>query len=192
MGRSCIPTLFCRHLRMAPSTDAAQMLNRGPMSLPLPGLSDTDPVGSIAHLIQTALTPVFMLSGIGTLLNLFNTRLARVSDHLEEIAHRLDDDPPDDARNVLLRHQERLHRRVFSLDTAILLGAVGGASTCGAAFMLFLGSLRDSSLAVVLVTLFGAALCCTIGSLAAFFIDSVLGWHGLRSEGSLPRISAKH
>ena len=46
----------------------------------MPGSLDTVPLDSIAHVIQMALTPVFLLSGIGTLLNVFNTRLARVSD----------------------------------------------------------------------------------------------------------------
>ena len=48
-------------------------------------LSDVSPVTNAAHLIQTALTPVFMLSAIGTLLNVFNTRLSRVSDHMTHL-----------------------------------------------------------------------------------------------------------
>ena len=35
-----------------------------------------------AHVVQVALTPVFLLSGIGVLLNLFNARLADVSNHI--------------------------------------------------------------------------------------------------------------
>ena len=33
------------------------------------------PLDSVAHVIQVALTPVFLLSGIGTLLNVINTRV---------------------------------------------------------------------------------------------------------------------
>jgi hypothetical protein len=51
------------------------------MSSPLPGLDPGDAVDSVAHIVQVALTPVFLLSGIGTLLNVFNARLSRVSDH---------------------------------------------------------------------------------------------------------------
>ena len=40
---------------------------------------------SIAHIIQVELTPVFLLSGIATLLNVFATRLARVGDKAETI-----------------------------------------------------------------------------------------------------------
>jgi hypothetical protein len=33
------------------------------------------PLDTVAHIIQVALTPVFLLSGIATLLNVFSTRL---------------------------------------------------------------------------------------------------------------------
>ncbi|AQS88576.1 hypothetical protein AA101099_0287 [Neoasaia chiangmaiensis NBRC 101099] len=149
-----------------------------------------EPIDSVAHLIQVALTPVFMLSGVASLLTLFNTRLARVSDHLEEVDHQLSD-PHDESdeqeRHRLLNHQRRLHRRVFALDNAIILGGVGGAATCGAALALFLGSLRNTQTASWLIFLFGAALACTVAALTAFLIDTVLSWHGLRSDGTLPR-----
>jgi hypothetical protein len=70
-----------------------------------------------------------------------------------------------------------------ALDTAIALGAVGGEATCGAAFTLLVGALRNATVASVL---FGLALACTVDALAAFLADSVLAWHELRTEGPLP------
>ena len=43
---------------------------------------------TVAHIIQVALTPVFLLSGIATLLNVFSSRLARVAD----LVHAASDD----------------------------------------------------------------------------------------------------
>ena len=40
----------------------------------------SEALGSVVHIIQVSLTPVFLLSGIATLLNVFSTRLARVAD----------------------------------------------------------------------------------------------------------------
>ncbi|MGO3517715.1 MAG: DUF2721 domain-containing protein [Acetobacter cibinongensis] len=158
------------------------------MALPIFGGISGEPVDSVAHIIQVALTPVFMLSGIGTLLNLFNTRLARVSDHIEQANALLTDDNDDVERNKTLeRHLVRLHRRTLMLDAAILAGGLGGASSCGAAFVLFLGSVRDSSVATWLVVMFGLALSCTVGALALFLGDSLISWHGLKREGPLPR-----
>ncbi|MBB2202016.1 DUF2721 domain-containing protein [Gluconacetobacter tumulisoli] len=155
---------------------------------PFPALLPDQPVDSVAHLIQTALTPVFMLSGIGTLLNLFNTRLARVSDHIEKATENLDQTSSATQRRRLHRHLTHLHRRTLLLDAAILLGAIGGASACGAAFVLFLGSLRDSAVAWWLVLMFGVALTCTVGALGMFLCDSVAAWHGLRMTTSWARV----
>jgi hypothetical protein len=154
-----------------------------PFTAALPGES----IDSVAHIIQIALTPVFMLSGIGTLLNLFNTRLARVADHLEQVAASMNDEEDGTRSELLRRHALRLHRRTLMLDASIVLGAVGGAATCGAALVLFLGSVRNAGVSSWLVILFGIALLCTMSALAAFLGDSMLAWHGLRLEGPLPR-----
>ncbi len=145
------------------------------------------PVDTIAHVIQVALTPVFLLSGIGTLLNVFNTRLARVSDHSEHAADLLASGPPCDEALMRL-HLRRLHRRVLALDLAVALSALGGAATCGAALALFVGVLRDAATSAVLFGLFGLALGFTIFGLTAFVADTILAWHGLRQEGPLPNV----
>jgi hypothetical protein len=157
------------------------------MAEPLPGIDLTDAVDSVAHVIQVALTPAFLLSGIGTLLNVFNTRLSRVSDHREHVVELLGGELDDAQRARLRRHFARLRRRTFVLDASVVLGAIGGASTCAAAFVLFLGSMRDTAIASWLFLLFGLALGCTAAALVAFVADSVLAWHGLHREGTLPR-----
>lgn len=158
-----------------------------PVDSPLPGPEIGDAVDSVAHIVQVALTPVFLLSGIGTLLNVFNTRLSRVSDHREHVADLLGAAADTTDRAKLQAHASRLWHRTMVLDASVVLGAVGGASTCGAAFVLFLGSLRDTAIASWLFVLFGLALGCTACALVAFLIDSVLAWHGLHRDGPLPR-----
>ena len=155
------------------------------MPVPMFPLPPDDPVDSIAHIIQTALTPVFLLTGIGTLLGLFNTRLARVSDHIEHTTDLLETDAGDKPR--LERHLARLTKRVFFLDASVASGAIGGAATCASVFVLFVGGVRGSAVANWLFGLFGRALGCTIAALIAFLVDSLLAWHGLRRDGALPR-----
>jgi hypothetical protein len=147
-----------------------------------------DGVDGIAHIVQVALTPVFLLSGIGTLLNVFNARLSRVSDHRAYVTTLLRGETDADQQAWLRAHLVRLRRRTVVLDSSVVLGAIGGASTCGAAFVLFLGSMRDAAIATWLYGLFGLALGCTACALVAFLMDSVLAWHGLRREGSLPHL----
>lgn len=148
------------------------------------------PVDMTAHVIQVALTPIFLLSGIGVLLNLFNARLADVSNHIAHTTELLAADAKGDSALRLRGHLRRLRQRNVVLDTAMILGALAGASTCGAAFSLFVGALRTAAGATGLFLLFGIALTCTVGALTAFIADSVLAWHGLRTEGPLPHMGA--
>ena len=145
------------------------------------------PLDNMAHVIQVALTPVFLLSGVGTLLNVFNARLARVTDHAEHAAELLGNALGEQEARQLRAHLRRLQQRTVALDASVALMAVAGAATCGAAFGLFPGALRDAAVASSLTVLFGIALLCTVGALTAFLADSVLAWHGLRSEGPLLR-----
>ena len=80
----------------------------------MPGSVDAVPLDSIAHVIQVALTPVFLLSGIGALLNVFNTRLARVSDHVSHTADLLAADPQSADAALMRSHIRRLRRRVVA------------------------------------------------------------------------------
>ena len=151
--------------------------------LAAPGLSA---LVDVPHAIQVALTPVFLISGIGALLNVFNTRLARVSDHSEHINDLLKSETDTDARATLERQLARLRRRTAALDLAVALAAIGGATTCAAAFALFVVTARDAGGGFALILLFGAALLFTVAALTAFVADTVLAWHGIRLDGLLP------
>ena len=111
------------------------------MPLTQPSFAKLD---DVAHLIQVALTPVFLLTGIGTLINVFSTRLARVADQVDRIAQAVEEaeDTQKAAQQARLRS---LRTRSVALDIAVILGAVGGAATCGAVLTLFVGALRDAA-----------------------------------------------
>jgi hypothetical protein len=158
------------------------------MPLPIPGLTSADAVDNAAHIIQDALTPVFLLSGIGTLLNVFNTRLSRVDDHTEHAADLLKHADDAAQQMSLSIHLHRLQKRRTVLDASVIFGAFGAAATCGAASMLFIGGLREAAIASWLFWLFGLALFCTVCALIAFVADGILAWHGVRRDGPLPRI----
>jgi Protein of unknown function (DUF2721) len=148
---------------------------------------EVNSVADAAHLIQTALTPVFMLSAIGTLLIVFNTRLSRVSDHMTHLNDLLKGDLDAGEERSLRGHLRRLVRRIAMLDASIALGALAGASTCGAALVLFVGSVGASAVESWLIGMFALALVCTVGSLVMFMGDSLLAWHGMRHDGPLPK-----
>ena len=140
------------------------------------------PLDTTAHAVQVALTPIFLLSGIGLLMGLFNTRLADVSAHIAHATELLAADAEGEDSPRLRVHLKRLGRRIVALDMAMILGALAAGSTCGAALSLFVGALRSGAAATGLFFLLGIALICTVGALTAFIADSLLAWHGLHRK----------
>jgi hypothetical protein len=143
-----------------------------------------DPLSSLettAHVIQLALTPVFLLSGIASLLGAFSTRLARVADQVDRVADLMEG--AERAERARLKAKlDYLRRRSHALDAAVVLGALGGAMTCAAVLTLFVGALRDARVATLLFGFFGGATLCTILALAAFGFEMLLAGRGLRVE----------
>jgi hypothetical protein len=135
----------------------------------------------VAHVIQVALTPIFLLSGIATLMNVFATRLARVADLVAQITKAMDGADPDQAKDIAGQLMS-LRRRSILLDAAVVLGAVAAAATCISVFTLFVGALRNATVASVLFTTFGLAIVCTISAIAAFTIEMMMAGSGVRAE----------
>jgi len=132
------------------------------------------PLDEAAHVIQTALTPIFMLTGIAQLLNVFTARLARVVDRLNRIL----DDPHATPRAVA-----RLRLRSRMLDVAVVLAAAAGVLTCAAALILFTGSLTNRDAARLVFWSFGAALACAMGALATVASEVLLASRTARATG---------
>jgi hypothetical protein len=145
----------------------------------MPDLSTSiSPLDLVTHVIQVALTPVFLLSGIATLLNVFSTRLARVADLIAKAT-----DGNDMAEIGELRaYLSYLRRRSIALDVAVVLGAVAGGLTCASVLTLFVGALKDATVASVLFTTFGLAVICTIGAIGAFAAEMLMSGSGMRAE----------
>jgi hypothetical protein len=133
------------------------------------------PLDSAAHIVQLALTPVFLLSGVAALLNVFATRLGRISDQVDKLVA----DPGDQAPEVRAK-LHYLQIRSHLLDLAVVLAASAGACTCGAALVLFLGAVRDASAGNFLFLLFGGAIALTTCALTAFVLEVLLAGIGIR------------
>ena len=136
---------------------------------------------SIAHIIQVALAPAFLLSALATLLNVFSTRLGRVADKVDALSATLPG-ADGEARATLARRLAYLRRRSLLLDLAVVLASLGGVMTGAAVLTLFVGALRDASAASVLFACFGFALVCTILAILAFLAEILRAGRGVRLE----------
>ena len=144
------------------------------------------PLDDVAHIIQVALTPVFLLSGIASLLNVINARLGRVADQCDALHDRLASAAGVE-RLLLLGRIRRMRRRLRALDASRAAGAMAGICICGATFALFLGALQNTAIATALFLSFGASVLCTMGALAGFFVEVLLSWRrSMPGEGGGP------
>ena len=144
----------------------------------LPGLAATGfSLNEAVHLIQVALTPVFLLSGIAALLNVFAGRLARVADRMDLLTAAMETGGTTPAIEDEIA---RLHRRSFVLDTAVVLATIGAAATCMAILTLYLLALSNSAVASVLLFFFGLAIVGTLGSVTMFGLEMLLSSRALR------------
>ena len=134
----------------------------------------------VAHVIQLALTPVFLLSGVGALLNVFSGRLARVADQVAAASRELEASQDERRRATLQRRLGALNVRTFILDAAVALGATGGVATSVSVLTLFVGAFHHVGATVLLLS-FGAGVVCTVGALCAYLAESLLASAGVRS-----------
>ena len=136
----------------------------------------------VIHVIQTSLTPIFLLTAIAGLLGVFTTRLARISDQVDKFGAV--EGATREGELAACRRLERLRQRSHLLDVAVILGALAGACTCATVLTLFLGALRAKATAAILFAMFGLAICFTIGALGAFLAEMLLAGRGLRAEAA--------
>jgi sulfite exporter TauE/SafE len=138
-------------------------------------------LSSIVHIIQVALTPVFLLAGIATLLNVFSTRLASVSNQVDALAKTLEDADAETAAMLSMRLTQ-LYRRSLALDAAVALAAAAGALTCGTVLALFVGEAGSLAIAAMLYVSFGLAIACALAAIGAFTTEMLIASRHIRAE----------
>jgi hypothetical protein len=130
-------------------------------------------VGDIAHVIQLAIAPVFLLTGVGTLLAVLSNRLGRAVDRGRVVEKLL----PDLAGDALARAHEELlllSRRTQLIYAAIVLAVACALFVCLLIAVAFIDAFLAASLAKFIGGLFVLAMLALIGSLAVFLREIFL------------------
>ena len=128
---------------------------------------------AVTHVVQVALTPIFLLSGVAALLNVFASRLARVADRVDRLAET------SAANSLVMR---RLRQRSRILDAAVVLVSLAGLLTCGAALTLFYGALRARAASDALFAMFAGALVLTMLAILLFAFEMILSGRAVREK----------
>ena len=142
-------------------------------------MDPTVPFIDIGLVIQLAVAPVFLLSGIGIVLTVLTNRLARVVDR----ARRLEEAARDASGEVL---EERRRELVVMADRARLMNRAITLSTCSALLvavvvvLLFLAALLEFNATVPIAGLFILAMLALIGALVLFLREVFLAIRALK------------
>ena len=129
------------------------------------------PISTIAQTISLSLSPVFMLAGIGALLNVLAGRLSRVVDRarvLESLHASAEESKAERQRRVWeLRF---LDRRMSIINAALFLAVSSAVMTCLVVVLLFVAHL-GLRLGTIVAVSFILAMLLLIAALVAFMIE---------------------
>ena len=136
-----------------------------------------------AHVIQLAVAPVFLLSGIGGILGVFVTRLGRIVDRSRVIEDRLGS--ADEASRLTLRLElVSLSHRSRLIDRSIALATAAGIFVCLVIFTLFVEYLTKLRLSGLVASFFLLAMLALIGAFASLQREVMLASAPLRHEAA--------
>jgi hypothetical protein len=117
-------------------------------------------ISDIGHVIQLAIAPVFLLTGVCTMLMVLTNRLARIIDRTRTLEDRLD----VAYHGAYMDELDVLYRRWHLINFAIALATACGLVICLVIAMLFLGDTTNLPLDRYVAAMFVVGMITLIGS----------------------------
>jgi uncharacterized protein DUF2721 len=124
------------------------------------------PIASLAHAIQLAVAPVFLLSGIAGLLGVLTSRLARIIDRSRQLEKSAGVEQPTDVRAAA--ELRVLTVRVRHINRAITLCTYAALLVAAVVATLFVGAVALVDLTRVVAVAFVLAMLALIAGLSSF------------------------
>lgn len=143
-------------------------------------------ITSVAHVIQLAVAPVFLLTGVGTILNVMTSRLSRIIDRfrvLESIMSTANDvSYPSHEISAHQAEMQILSQRERVIYWAISLCSICALLICVVIATLFIGSVMGAQLTNLIAFLFILAMLALIGGLLSLLREIYI------ATGSIHRV----
>ena len=142
-------------------------------------MSAAVPMPNVVHVIQLAVAPVFLLSGVGVILTVLTNRLARIIDRARLLEDRLHS-TPDDRHAEMHAEMAMLSHRAWMVNVALTLSTTCALLVCLVIALLFVGSMLKIGMETVISVMFVTAMVALVGSLTIFLREIYLGTANLR------------
>lgn len=137
-------------------------------------------ITDVAHVIQLAVAPVFLLTGIGAILSVLINRLGRVVDRFR-VLERLLPTATETARVSATAEMTVLERRARMVHWAIGFCTSSALLVCIVIATLFVGSVTGAHMPVIIATLFIAAMLALVVGLLCFLREIALAKGSIHS-----------
>ena len=135
-------------------------------------MSHADQLADLAHTIQLAVAPVFLLTALGTLLGVLSGRLGRIVDRARWLCDRLPGLEHASAK-PLVDELALLGRRRVLVNYALTFATLAALLVCLLIALAFLGFMLNVNFSLLIAALFIAAMSAFIVALI-FFLREVL------------------
>lgn len=141
-------------------------------------------VSAIAHQIQLAVAPVFLLAGIGSILNVLAGRLARVVERARQLERDFASFD-DETRAAAMAELQILDRRMTVVNLAISACTAAALFVCVLVAILFVADLAGIGFGRPVAWLFVLAMLLLIFGLVLFLWEVRLAMQALRVRRAL-------
>lgn len=131
--------------------------------------------------IETAIGPVILISGVGLLLLSLTNRLGRIVDRSRSLAREMPEAPADE-RSYLSAQLPVLYRRARLLRQAIILSTTSLLLASLLIILLFLGAVMHWEVALPVILCFMLCMAALIASLLAFLLELQTSLRALHME----------
>ena len=140
-----------------------------------------DTLSSFLPIIQLAITPVILISGMGALMITLTNRMARIVDRTRVLAEAMPAALPED-RAHLESQLDIMWRRALLLRRAVTSNGLSMLVSCLLVVAIFASALLGLRLQVLMLVLFCASIFFLITSLVDFLRDIFVSLHALHLQ----------
>ncbi len=139
------------------------------------------PLPELIPVLQVAIAPVILISGVGLLLLSLTNRFGRAVDRTRQIHHEMRAAPVAD-RLRLANQVEVIYRRARLIQFSLVMCALSALSAAMLILTLFFAALMRVELAVLISLFFICCLASLVVSLVTFIMDIRLSLRALKVE----------
>jgi hypothetical protein len=125
---------------------------------------------SLLPMIQLAITPVILITGLGSLMLTMTNRLGRIVDRTRILAGQAQA-AKDDSRRHVEAQLRILYRRAKFVRKAVIFNTLGMFTSGLLVVVIFVSALAGVEAAPLILTLFMAAIACLLTALGFFLSD---------------------